>query len=186
MGGPIAQLLWHRHPDRVAGLVMVATSHRFVPGMRERMIFTSTMAVAAGTTRAGQVVSTLPRSWAQQTRRFMAVRQPVRPDSMRHWAAAEMRRHDIRLVLEAGGAIGRYDARRWIGEVDVPARGRGHHAGPGRPARRTGADCVRDPGGDRPPVRGRARRVRGRRPGHAAGSAACREVAERAGLGRLA
>ena len=120
MGGPVAQLVWHRHPDRVAGLVMVATSHRFVPGMRERMIFTSAMALAAGTTRAGQAATALPLSWARQSRQFMSVRQPVRPDSMRRWAAAEMRRHDIRLVLEAGGAIGRFDARRWIGDVDVP------------------------------------------------------------------
>lgn len=120
MGGPIAQLVWHRHPERVAGLVMVATSHRFVPGMRERMIFTSTMALAAGTTRAGQAAAALPVSWARQSRELLAARQPVRPDSMRRWAAAEMRRHDIRLVLEAGGAIGRFDARRWIGDVDVP------------------------------------------------------------------
>ena len=26
MGGPIAQLLWHRHPEKVAGLVLCATS----------------------------------------------------------------------------------------------------------------------------------------------------------------
>ena len=32
MGGPIAQLLWRRHPDRVAGLVLCATSYRFVRG----------------------------------------------------------------------------------------------------------------------------------------------------------
>ena len=29
MGGPIAQLMWRRHPDRVEGLVLCATSHNF-------------------------------------------------------------------------------------------------------------------------------------------------------------
>jgi 3-oxoadipate enol-lactonase len=29
LGGPIAQLLWRRHPDRVAGIVMCATSASF-------------------------------------------------------------------------------------------------------------------------------------------------------------
>ena len=29
MGGPIAQLIWRRHPDRVAGLVLCATAADF-------------------------------------------------------------------------------------------------------------------------------------------------------------
>ena len=35
MGGPIAQLLWHRHRDKVAGLVLCATTDRFSSGTRE-------------------------------------------------------------------------------------------------------------------------------------------------------
>jgi hypothetical protein len=31
-----------------------------------------------------------------------------------------MRRHDMRLVLEAGSAIATFSSRRWIGDVDVP------------------------------------------------------------------
>jgi hypothetical protein len=31
-----------------------------------------------------------------------------------------MRRHDMVKIMEAGQAIGSYNARRWIGEVDVP------------------------------------------------------------------
>ena len=31
-----------------------------------------------------------------------------------------MRRHDIRLVMEAANAVGNYDARSWINKVDVP------------------------------------------------------------------
>jgi pimeloyl-ACP methyl ester carboxylesterase len=31
-----------------------------------------------------------------------------------------MRRHDAVKVMEAGQAIGSYNARRWIGEIEVP------------------------------------------------------------------
>jgi hypothetical protein len=31
-----------------------------------------------------------------------------------------MRRHDLRLAMEAGMAVGNYNAKRWIGDVDVP------------------------------------------------------------------
>ena len=117
MGGPVSQLLWKRHASRVAGLVECATSHAFVAGMRERLVFTTTMATLAGTTRAGQLAPVLPRSLARQ---FVPIAAGDRPDSLQRWAAAEVRRHDLRLLLEAGHALGHYDARRWIGDIDVP------------------------------------------------------------------
>ena len=117
MGGPVAQLLWHRHPKKVDGLVLCATSHSFVPGVRERLIFTSTMAAAAGTSRVGGVVTAWPRSVLKQ---WMPFSTGGRPTSMQSWAAGEIRRHDWRMILEAGHAIGQYDARSWIGDIDVP------------------------------------------------------------------
>ena len=39
---------------------------------------------------------------------------------MGRWAAAEMRRHNPRTILEAGQAIGNYNARRWVSGIDVP------------------------------------------------------------------
>ena len=117
MGGPIAQLLWRRHPDVVAGLVLCATSYRFVAGARERVVVSSVMATAAGTTRAGSMLSRVPMASA---RRWAAHRSPQRPANLRDWAAAEMRRHDPVKIMEAGQAIGSYNARSWIGEVDVP------------------------------------------------------------------
>ena len=117
MGGPIAQLMWRRHPDAVAGLVLCATSDRFVAGARERFIFSSMMATAASTTRAGQVLSRVP---VASVRRLAPSGAGSRPSSLRAWAAAEMRRHDAVKIMEAGQAIGSYNARRWIGEVDVP------------------------------------------------------------------
>lgn len=117
MGGPVAQLMWRRHRERVDGLVLCATSHSFVPGVRERLIFTSTMAAAAGTTRVGGLVTAWPHSMLKQ---WIPFSTGGRPTNMQTWAAGEIRRHDWRMVLEAGHAIGHYDARRWIGEIDVP------------------------------------------------------------------
>lgn len=117
MGGPVAQLLWKRHPDLVAGLVFIATSSSFVAGMRERFIFTTAMAAAAGGTRAGQQVTRLP---IKAVRERIPTDAPGRPASMGRWAAAEMRRHNPRTVLEAGQAVGNYNARRWVGDIDVP------------------------------------------------------------------
>ena len=117
MGGPIAQLLWRRHPEKVDGLVLCATSDRFVPGRREQLVFVTAMGAAAGTTRLGQALTRLPVSVVQ---RQIPAGVRARPESFRPWARAEMRRHDWRMVAEAAGAIGTYDASGWIGEVDVP------------------------------------------------------------------
>lgn len=117
MGGPVAQLLWKRHPDKVAGLVLMATSHSFVTGMRARLTFTTAMGAAAGTSRFAGLLSHLPTS---VVRALVPAGQGPSPTSLQRWARAEMRRHDIRMVLEAGNAIGHYDARKWIGDVDVP------------------------------------------------------------------
>lgn len=117
MGGPIAQLLWRRHRDLVSGLVFVATSSSFLPGARERFVFAAAMAAAASGTRVGQEVTRLP---ARVLRQQVPADRRARPTTMGRWAAAEMRRHNPRSILEAGQAIGNYDARRWIGTVDVP------------------------------------------------------------------
>lgn len=117
MGGPVAQLMWRRHPDSVAGLVLCATSYRFVAGARGRFLLSSMMAPAVRTTRA---VHELGRAPMASIRRAAPARAPARSTNRRSWAAAEMRRHDTLKVLEAGQAIARYSARRWIAEVDVP------------------------------------------------------------------
>jgi pimeloyl-ACP methyl ester carboxylesterase len=117
MGGPVAQLMWRRHPHTVAGLVLCATSYRFVNGARERFIFSSMMATAVGTTRAGELLSRAP---VASLRRLAPPTRTTRPSTIRAWAASEMRRHDAVKIMEAGQAIGSYNAGRWIGEVDVP------------------------------------------------------------------
>ncbi len=112
MGGAVAQLLWRRHPDRVAGLVLCATSRNFGGRPQERMGF----AVLAGLALGARAVPGPVRR--RVAGRLITGRTPE--STIQGWVLAEMGRHDWRTVLEAGTAIGRFDSRPWIGEVDVP------------------------------------------------------------------
>lgn len=112
MGGPIAQLVWHRHRDLVAGLVLCATSRNFAGTPRERVVFGAVAGLAPALRLTGAGV------WRQAMRRIFAGREG--DDAMREWAMAELRRNDPRTVIEAAAALGRFSSHTWIGEIDVP------------------------------------------------------------------
>ena len=116
MGGPIAQLFWHRHPHRCSGLVLAATCAGFMPGIRERVMFNSAMAAAIGTTRLGQIVAHNPLI-PSRVRPILA--RTTAAGTLPNWAAREFRRHDWRTVFEAGHAIGTFHAE-WIADINVP------------------------------------------------------------------
>lgn len=121
LGGPVGQLLWKRHPELVEGLVMCATADRFVPGVRERLIFATMMAAAAGTTRLGAAASRLPvRAISRRIPTGRTKGHRERPSDFRRWAAAEMRRHHGRTLVEVGQAVSTYSARKWLHDIDVP------------------------------------------------------------------
>jgi 3-oxoadipate enol-lactonase len=110
MGGPVAQLLWRRHRDLVDGLVLCATSAGFVPHRLMRNVY-----------QAGMLGATAMARLAWPSRLLPPVPIVKLPSStMPAWAAAEMRRHDWRMIIEAGHSISTYSAHRWIGDVDVP------------------------------------------------------------------
>lgn len=109
MGGPIAQLLAHRHPDTVAGLVLCATARDFRGRPADRLRFATVGALAAAsklgpTALTPALVPVLPG-------RF----QPV------GWSLSELRRHEPAALLAATAALGRFSSRKWIGDIDVPA-----------------------------------------------------------------
>ncbi|MGH2685153.1 MAG: alpha/beta fold hydrolase, partial [Actinomycetota bacterium] len=109
MGGPIAQLVWHRHPRQVMGMILCATSRDFRGRWRERLQFGGLGLVASG-------LSLLPRGGE---RLVDALPDEVVSDS-RRWALGELRRSDPRSIVEAAEALGRFSSRDWIGEVDIP------------------------------------------------------------------
>ena len=111
MGGLVAQLLWKRHEARIRGLVLAATTGHFVESREERIGF-------LGLKGLGALARLAPRAaqdWiSEQTylQKKTAMWEP--------WAVQQAASHDWRLILEAGGALGLYDAREWLPHVDVP------------------------------------------------------------------
>ena len=117
MGGPVAQLLWRRHPAKVAGLVLCATSGEPVSASPVgRLAFISLLFGAAGTTRLGQLATHIPTAIAGSLARPFERKEPPL-DIL--FAIAEMGRHDLRMLFEAGVALGRYQADDWLGKIDV-------------------------------------------------------------------
>jgi 3-oxoadipate enol-lactonase len=110
MGGPIAQLMWRRHRDRVDGLVLCATANRFSTTRDERLAFAGMAALA----RAARMTPGVLRD------RLSGVYLARRSSRYDTWAMEQVGRHDWTKILEAGRAIGRFSSREWVGEIDVP------------------------------------------------------------------
>ena len=115
MGGPIASLLWKRHPHLVGGLVFCATSRNFRGSPAEKLSFgalglvgLSPVAMPERVVRAcGSLLCALP------------LPAPGLVNDLK-WAIDEMAGHDPRAVVQAAGAIGEFNSSPWIGDVDVP------------------------------------------------------------------
>ena len=112
MGGPIAQLVWRRHHDRVAGLVMCATSHTFRATPQEHVMFAALPVVE-------QARRLFPDGWAQWMFARVA-RVCLAETGFADWAQRELLRRDPKAVLQAAAALGRYTAEPWIRDIDVP------------------------------------------------------------------
>ena len=111
MGGPIAQLIWQRHRQRIAGLVLCATAAYFSTSREERLSFLGISGLAA----VARLTPAQTRQWL--TEQFYLQRKA---DQWEPWAIEEASSHEWRAVLEAGRAIGNFSSREWIGDIDVP------------------------------------------------------------------
>jgi pimeloyl-ACP methyl ester carboxylesterase len=108
MGGPVAQLLARRHPERVAGIVLCATAldwsdprtkafWRAMGGLRLLL-----GAFPTGSWKAGMRLAGAPSAGSS-------------------WVAGELSRGSARDLAEAGRELGRFDSSGWVGELSVPA-----------------------------------------------------------------
>jgi pimeloyl-ACP methyl ester carboxylesterase len=114
MGGAVAQLVAHRHGDRVAGLVLCATSGSFSSGRPESRLAFGALAGMSAAVRLTPLA----------VRRQIAgafLRDRSSDSGIARWARTEMMRNDPAAVLQAAGALGRFRSRDWLGAVDVPA-----------------------------------------------------------------
>lgn len=114
MGGPIAMHLAHRHRDLVAGLVLQATALEWRATRRERAQWRFLRAMGWTLRHFAY-----PR-WLQR-----GVERLIHTDHELSlylpWMLGEMRRNDPWMVVEAGRALARHDARPWAPTLGVPA-----------------------------------------------------------------
>lgn len=111
MGGTIAQLMWKRHEHRVRGLVLAATAGHWTTLRQERLKFSLLTAI-------GKLARITPPSiQGILSDRMYLSRKTL---TWEPWAAQQIADHDWRSILEAGSALGRFDSRKWLPEVDVP------------------------------------------------------------------
>ena len=113
MGGPVAQLLWKRHPKKVRGLVLCATATHFAV----RREFGGVVGAAGfGLSLALSGIPYEARKWGVS----YLLRSRPETAGAHEWAMAEWERTDPAAMIQAGLAIGRFDSRPWIGGIDVP------------------------------------------------------------------
>jgi len=113
MGGAVAQLVAHRHPDRTAGLVMCATARTFTGAPRHEAL----VRLAYGFSQALRLAPEPMR--IRLSKQIVARRVDDSP--IREWADAELRQNDVRMLAEGGVALARFTSNAWLGQIDVPA-----------------------------------------------------------------
>jgi pimeloyl-ACP methyl ester carboxylesterase len=112
MGGLVAQLVAHRHPTRVTGLVLCATARNFRGKRREKLFF-PVMTLA---------MHPLSRYALQRVER-LAEALPSSPNldaSTPAFGKAEFRSTSAWSMPEVLGELGRFNSAPWVGEIRCP------------------------------------------------------------------
>ncbi|HZP28576.1 MAG TPA: alpha/beta fold hydrolase [Acidimicrobiia bacterium] len=117
MGGAIAQILGRRHPELVSGLVLCATASHLGSGPAGGLPVDAALGALARAAQVGERLLHLPSA---PLRALGRVGTPA-PTDLVQWAVAEFRRHDVRHVVEAARASGRFDARPWLPRLELPS-----------------------------------------------------------------
>ena len=111
MGGAIAQLVARSAPDRVAGLVLGATSTSF-RGRGLRAIRFSLLPVVAAASRLTPVKL---RYWGWEQTVFNVI-----GTNIGRWAQTEVLKGDPQAMLDAGTELFNFDSSDWIAELPMP------------------------------------------------------------------
>lgn len=120
MGGPIATLVWRRHPETVGGLVLCATSRNFRGSPGEKLTFAAVAAAGLSSILMPERLLFPERLVRQFGSVFCALPIPVGGKRLK-WAVDELAGHEAHAILQAAAEIGRFNAGGWIDRIDVPA-----------------------------------------------------------------
>ncbi len=114
MGGPISMHLARRHPDLVRGMVVQATALEWRASTWERVRW-------KGVGVLGSVLrSRVYQRWIRHgISRLLGPNHPLQPYVP--WLASEVHRNDAGAIVQAGRALGAYDASSWARHLGMPA-----------------------------------------------------------------
>lgn len=112
MGGPIAQLLWRRHPERIDGLVLCATAARFSSRKARRLSFLASPSL--------RLFGYLAPREAIRRRALDYVSEQLDDPRIRARVLEEVAQSDPVTIGQAAAAVLRFDSRKWVSEIDVP------------------------------------------------------------------
>lgn len=112
MGGALAQMFWRRHGTRTAGLVLASTAACWRASLGDAMFYP---VLGAANARFREHY----RARVQEVRSSLAEAAVVGGE-MSAWAWAEFRATSAWAMPEVLGTLGGFDARPWLGEIDVP------------------------------------------------------------------
>ncbi len=111
MGGLAAQVVAHRHPDRVRRLILAGTAAR--PVDRHRLGAFLVIWFARAFVRLSK------KEAAMLTFRYLQRNGLIEPAHER-WMWTALLNRDPTLFYEAAFAAWRFDSRPWVGEIDTP------------------------------------------------------------------
>jgi pimeloyl-ACP methyl ester carboxylesterase len=114
MGGFVAQLLWRRHRDLVAGLVLCSTARNVCGSPWER-----TVAMMLPTVVAAATWSLALYPLGADTLGAGLLDHDLDP-ARRAWALAQMRRTTLLDALATAQAGCEFTSHDWVGSIDVP------------------------------------------------------------------
>ncbi|WP_232680302.1 alpha/beta fold hydrolase [Nocardioides sp. R-C-SC26] len=114
MGGALAQVIAHRHPDRLAGLVLCSTAAAWIGSLGDRAFYPFLHALND---------RIRPFTHSRVAARAAGLPPVPAPPSgdLSAWAWAEFRSTSAWSLPEALGELGRFDARAWLPDVTVPS-----------------------------------------------------------------
>ncbi len=112
MGGPIAQLVWRRHGERVNGLVLCATAADFTTTREQQPLVDALDQLQ----RAGRVVP----PWVRRHIARPLVTGLVSDPAKRGELLDAVSGYTQRTIHEAGQVARTFRSTDWIGEIDVP------------------------------------------------------------------